>query len=48
MTRKLRTVVVLSIIFFIAGCLYELARYACQHQMQEIDLPDIHLTGDQQ
>ena len=45
MTRRTFTIVILSIIFFVAGCLYELSRYA---RMQEIDLPDIHLTGDQQ
>lgn len=45
MTRRTFTIVILSIIFFVAGCLYELSR---QHQTQEIDLPDIHLTGDQQ
>lgn len=44
MTRRTFTIVILSIIFFVVGCLYELTR--CQ--MQEIDLPDIHLTGDQQ
>lgn len=48
MTRRTFTIVILSIIFFAAGCLYELTRYARQHQTQEIDLPDIHLTGDQQ
>lgn len=42
MTRRTFTIVILSIIFFVAGCLYELTR------QQEIDLPDIHLTGDQQ
>lgn len=48
MTRRTFTIVVLTIIFFVAGCLYELTRYTCQHQTQEIELPDIHLTGDQQ
>lgn len=48
MTRRTFAIVMLSIIFFVAGCLYELSRYTQQHQTQEIDLPDIHLTGDQQ
>lgn len=43
MTRRTFTIVLLVIIMFVIGCLYELIRTEQPQQTKEIDLPDIHI-----